>query len=128
MRSRCWHRKLGGFAAAALVVAAMTAHTAVAGGKPTVSPRTCGTSPTAVTNGSGYTLVGSGFTAGMGVTVYVSESASTTWTYKGFVASNGTYSIPAIANFAYTGTKKTYVNKTGDRKMQTLCQTQFTVQ
>ena len=126
MRSRSWYRKLGRFAAATLVVVAVTASTAV-GGKTTVS-RKCGTSPTTVTIGSGYSLVGSGFTAGIGVTVYVTDPGSTTWTYKGIVARDGTYSIAATANFAYAGSKSLYVNKTGDRKMQTLCQAQFTAQ
>jgi len=127
MRSR-FYRTLGGFAAAALVVVAVTANTAVAGGKTPPAPKTCGTSPSTVTIGSGYTLVGSGFTAGMGVTVYVADPGNTTWTYNGFVASNGTYSIPATANFKTSGSKSIAVNKTGDRKMQTLCSSQFTAQ
>ena len=127
MCSRRWYRKLGGFAAATLVVVALTANTAVGGKAPAPTP-TCGTSPSVVTIGSGYTLVGSGFTAGMGVTVYVADPASTTWTYNGFVGSDGTYSIPAAANFKSSGSKSLYVNKTGDRKMQTLCSGQFSAQ
>ena len=77
MRSRFSYRKLGGVVAAVVVAAGLTAMTAAAGGKTTV-PRTCGVSPSPVTNGYGYALVGSGFSAGMGVTVYVADSVHDT--------------------------------------------------
>jgi len=121
MRVHRSYRKLVGVLA--FVVMALTATTAAAGGK-TLPPPQCGANPNPVMNGYGYTLVGLNFAAGMGVTVYVADSVAT-WTYTGIVASNGTFSIPAAANFSYTGMKIVRVNKTGDRKMVTYCQGQF---
>ena len=127
MRVRRFDWMLRGVAAVALV--ALTATTAAAGGKtpppppPPSSPQ-CGANPNPVMNGYGYNLVGLGFAAGMGVTVYVADQTAT-WTYQGVVASNGTFSIPATAKFSVTGTKNVYVNKTGDRKMITYCKGQF---
>ena len=80
-----------------------------------------------VTDGYGYTLVGSGYPAGMGVTIYVADSVQT-FTYTGTVNSQGTFSMLATANFSSTGTKTMYVNRTGDRKMVTYCSNQFLVQ
>jgi len=127
MNSRLCHWMLRNAAAVAIV--ALTATTVAAGGKtsppppPPSSPQ-CGANPNPVMNGYGYNLVGLGLTPGMGVTVYVADQAGTS-TYKGVVASNGTFSIPATAKFSVTGTKNVYVNKTGDRKMVTYCQGQF---
>ena len=126
MRSRCSYWKLAGIAAA-VMIAVVTAGTVAAKGGGTTTPSTCGASPNPVTNGSGYTLIGSGFAAGMGVTVYVADSVQT-FTYTGTVNSKGTYSILATANFSTTGTKTIYVNRTGDTKMVTYCSNQFLVQ
>src|SRR5262249_53928071 len=130
MRSRSSYRKLGGTAAA--VVIALVAGTAASKGRPSGSRNPtgleqCGTSPNPVTNGFGYTLVGANFPAGMGVTVYVADQVAT-WTYKGTVASNGMFSIAAMANFSSTGTKGIYVDRTGDRKFLTWCSSQFDLQ
>jgi len=119
------HRKLGPFAAILGITAlVVTASAAAAGRTTTPPPPQCGANPNPVMNGSGYNLVGLYFTPGMGVTVYVADQTAT-WTYKGIVASNGTFSIPATATFSITGTKTVYVDKTGDRKMVTYCQGQF---
>ena|SRR5437867_9033757 len=125
MRSRRSHWKLHRVAAAVLI-AALAATTAVAGGR-TKTPPQCGVTVNPVTNGYGYTLVGYGFPGGIGVTVFVADQFET-WMYRGTAAFNGSFSIPATATFTYTGTKGMYVNRTGDRKMATLCQAQFTVQ
>src|SRR5215470_7673963 len=109
MSRRCSYRKLAGVAAA-VVIAVLTANPAIAG-KTSTTPITCGVSPDPVTNGYGYTLVGSGFAAGMGVTVYVADSVQT-FTYTGTVNSKGTFSISATAGFSVTGTKTMYVNRT----------------
>jgi len=121
------YRKLAGVVAAAAVIAALSPGTAAAGGKTTTPSYACGVNLSPVTNGYGYALVGSGFPAGMGVTVYVADSVQT-FTYMGTVNSKGTFSISAAANFSYTGTKAMYVNRTGDRKMVTYCSNQFAVQ
>jgi len=120
------HRKLGRFAALLGITALIVTTAAAKGGKTTGSPQ-CGASPNPVTNGSWYSLVGSSFPAAMGVTVYVADAVSTS-TYKGLVAGNGTFTIPAQASFTSTGTKTMYVDKTGDRKFATWCQAQFNVQ
>jgi hypothetical protein len=125
MRSRSY-RKLAGIAAA-VVIAALTPSTAAAGGKTSSTSYTCGVSVNPVTNGYGYSLRGAGFPAGMGVTVYLADSVQT-FTYTGTVNSQGTFSISALANFSYTGTKTMYVNRTGDRKMVTYCSSSFLVQ
>src|SRR5262245_58589367 len=125
MRSRSSYRKLGALAVA-LAIVALPATTAARGGTTTPS-YACGVSLSPVANGYGYSLVGSGYAAGMGVTVYVADSVQT-FTYKGTVNSKGTFSISATAGFATTGTKKLYVNRTGDRKMVTYCSTSFSVQ
>ena len=124
MRSRCSYWKLAGIAA--VLIAAVTAGTVAAKGtKP--SPITCGVTPNPVTNGSNYYLGGSGFPAGMGVTVYVADTGQT-FTHKGTVNSSGTFSISASDVFSATGTKTMYVNRTGDRKMVTYCSSSFLVQ
>jgi len=125
MRSRCSYRKLAVIAAAILIVA-LTAGTAAAKGGTTTS-YACGANPTLVTNGYNYYLVGSGYPAGMGVTVYVADSVQT-FTYKGTVNSKGTFSMLATAGFSSTGTKNVYVNRTGDAKMVTWCSSSFGVQ
>ena len=119
------HRKIAGVIAA-VAIAALTASTAAAKGG-TTAVYTCGVSVNPVTNGYGYSLVGSGYPAGMGVTVYVADSVQT-FTYTGTVNSKGIFSISATANFASLGTKTMYVNRTGDRKMVTYCTSQFFVQ
>ena len=126
MRSRFSYRKLGGVVAALVVATGLTASIAAARGKTTTS-YTCGVSPDPVTDGYGYSLVGAGFPAGMGVTVYVADGGQT-FTYKGTVNSQGTFSISATAGFSTTGTKTMYVNRTGDRKMATYCSSFFLVQ
>ena len=127
MRSRFSYRKLGGMAAVVLVIGALTAGTVAGKGGGTTTPISCGVTLNPVTNGYGYALIGSGFAAGMGVTVYVADSVQT-FTYTGTVNSKGTFSISATAGFSSTGTKKMYVNRTGDRKMVTYCSNQFLVQ
>jgi hypothetical protein len=126
MRSRRSYTKLAGIAAAALI-AALTASPAAARGKTSSPSYACGVSVNPVTDGYGYALLGAGFPAGMGVTVYVADSVQTL-TYKGTVNSMGTFSISATAIFSYTGTKTMYVNRTGDRKMVTYCSSSFLVQ
>ena len=117
--------RLAPFAAILGIMALVVTNTAAAGGRTTTPPPPqCGANPNPAMNGSGYNLVGLYFTPGMGVTVYVADQTAT-YTYKGIVASNGTFSIPAAASFASTGTKTVYVNKTGDRKMVTYCQGSF---
>jgi len=120
------YRKLAGVVAVAALIAALTASTAAAAGK-TTPTYACGVNLAPVMNRYGYALVGSGFPAGMGVTIYVADSVQT-FTYTGTVNSKGTFSISAAANFSYTGTKSMYVNRTGDRKMVTYCSSQFAVQ
>jgi hypothetical protein len=126
MRSRFSYRQLGVVAAAIVVAVGLTAGTAAAGKKTTAS-YTCGVSPATVTDGYGYYLVGSGYPAGMGVTVYVADSVQT-FAYKGTVNSQGAFSISATASFSTTGTKAMYVNRSGDRKMATYCSSSFLVQ
>ena len=126
MHPRCSYRKLAGIVAAAVVIASLTATPAAARGG-TTTPISCGVSVNPVTNGYGYYLVGAGFAAGMGVTVYVADSVQT-FTYTGTVNSKGTFSISALAGFSITGTKTMYVNRTGDRKMVTYCSGSFPVQ
>ena len=116
--------KLAPFAAILGVMALVVTNAFAAGKTTTPPPPQCGANPNPAMNGSGYNLVGLYLTPGMGVTVYVADQTGT-WTYQGVVAANGTFSIPAIANFSVTGTKNVYVNKTGDRKMVTYCQGQF---
>jgi hypothetical protein len=125
--SRRYQSVLRGLTAAISIVTMTLAVTtaAIAGKTAPPPPPVCGANPNPAMNGSVYTLVGLYFTAGMGVTVYVYDSVAT-WTYQGTVASNGTFSIPAMANFSSTGTKNVRVNKTGDRKMVTYCQGSFT--
>jgi len=125
MRSRWSYRKLLGVVAAA-AIATLTASPAVAG-KTSTASYSCGVSLNPVTNGSNYYLQGSGYPAGMGVTVYIADSVQT-FTYKGTVNSKGTYSILALAGFSATGTKTIYVNRTGDTKMVTYCTSLFLVQ
>ena len=120
------YRKLAGVVAAAAMIVTLTESTAIAGGK-TAPVYTCGVNVNPVTNGYGYTLVGSGYPAGMGVTVYVADSVQT-FTYKGTANSKGVYSMSALAGFSYTGVKTIYVNRTGDTKMVTYCTNQFSVQ
>src|SRR5262249_7624916 len=120
------YRKFAGVIAAVFVIGALTASTAAAKGGTTPS-YACGVSVNPVTNGYNYYLQGSGYPAGMGVTVYVADSVQT-FTYKGTVNSKGTYSILATANFSTTGTKTIYVNRTGDKKMVTYCWSRFLVQ
>ena len=124
MRTRSSYRKLGALAVA-LAIVAMPATTAARGGTTTPS-YTCGVSVSPVTNGYGYSLIGSGYAAGMGVTVYVADSVQT-FTYTGTVNSKGTFSISALAGFASCGAKTIYVNRTGDRKMVTYCTSPFLV-
>ena len=130
MRSARSDGKLAPFAAIlgimVLVVTNAVTNAAAAGKTTTTTPPPpqCGANPNPAMNGYGYNLVGLGFAAGMGVTVYAADQ-TTTSTYKGVVASNGTFSIPATAKFSATGTKTVYVIKTGDRKMITICQGQF---
>ena len=127
MRPARPHRKLGRFAAVLGITALVVTTAAAKGGSPRPGTPQCGVSPNPVTIGYGYTLLGANFAAGMGVTVYVADSATTS-TYKGVVASNGTFAIPATADFGFSGTKNMYVNKTGDRKMVTYCQAAFIAQ
>jgi len=121
------HRKLGRFAAVLGITALVVTTAAARGGAGKPGNPQCGVTPAPVTNGSWYTLLGSNFPAGMGVTVYVADAVSTS-TYKGTVASNGTFAIPAMASFSSAGTMNMYVDKTGDRKFITWCQAQFSVQ
>src|SRR5262249_57283998 len=125
MLSRYSYWTLAGLAAA-VMIALVTAGTVAAKGGGTTTPSTCGASPNPVTNGSGYALIGSGFAAGMGVTVYVADTVQT-FTYKGTVNSKGTFSISATAGFATTGTKKLYVQRTRYPNMVTYCLTSFRV-
>ena len=118
--------KLAPFAAILGIMALVVTTAAARGGKPTGSPQ-CGATPNPVTIGSWYSVVGSNFPAGMGVTVYVADAVSTS-TYKGTVAANGTFTIPAQADFSSGGTKTMYVDKTGDRKFATWCQADFIAQ
>ena len=126
MLSRYSYWTLAGLAA--VMIALVTAGTVAAKGGGTTTPSTCGASPNPVTNGSGYALVGANFPAGMGVTVYIVADPGTTLTYKGTVASDGTYSIPKMAGFSSPGPKYIYVDRTGDRKFLTWCTGQFDVQ
>ena len=123
MHARHSYRKLLGVVVA---VAVLTASPAIAG-KTSTTSYTCGVSVNPVTNGYNYYLVGSGYPAGMGVTVYVADSVQT-FTYTGTANSQGTFSMLATANFSSTGTKTMYVNRTGDRKMVTYCSSSFSVQ
>src|SRR5262245_4841801 len=125
MRSRSSYRKLGALAVA-LAIVALPATTAARGGTTTPS-YAGGVSLGPVAKGYGNSAVGSGYAAGMGVTVYVADSVQT-FTYTGTVNSKGTFSLSALAGFASLGAKTIYVNRTGDRKMVTYCTSQFLVQ
>src|SRR5262249_49371206 len=132
MRSRYSSRKLGPIAAA-VVIAALAASTAAPKSKPSggghspTGNEQCAATPNPVANGSGYTLVGANFPAGMGVTVYVADQVATS-TYKGTVNSSGMFSIAAAANFSSTGTVGIYVDRTGDRRFVTWWGNPFEVQ
>src|SRR5262244_2777594 len=97
MQPRHSYRKLLGVVAAVLITL-LTASPAAAGKTPPAS-YTCAVSVNPVTNGSNYYLMGSGYPAGMGVTVYIADSVQT-FTYKGTINSKGTYSILALAGFS----------------------------
>jgi hypothetical protein len=128
MQSHRSHRKIGRIAVAVAMAALAAGIAAAKGPKGKYQPtgyEQCGATPNPVTNGSGYTLVGTNFPAGMGVTVYVADQVAT-WTYKATVAVDGTFSISQIANFSSTPANM-YVNRTGDRKFLTWCTNQFGV-
>ncbi len=118
------YRKVLVLMVGALVISALAAGPALAKGK-TAKPtggEQCWVTPNPVVSGLVYSVWGSGFPAGMLITVQV-KSASGTAVLMGLVGTDGIFST--AANAMFLGTADVYIFSALDRHMTVWCHTTF---
>jgi len=133
-----FYGKFGMLMVGALALSALAVTPALAGGSRTTSsgPK-CVVTPNPVTNAAAFTVSGSGFSAGMIVTLYVRDKVSTWIIYGGnyaggIVGADGTFAIGGLGSGGYypknLGQKTVTVVNALDTRTRTLAQCAFTVQ